>query len=95
MASLDSDAVRTALTRKLGCKEEKDSDHIRFVLRDTNNKILSRTMISHGSKHVITDNLINKMTRQIKLGTNNNFVRMVQCSLTAEDCLRIIRDACK
>ena len=93
MASLDSDQVRSALKAKLKCEEQKDSDHYRYILRDSDGKILSRTMISLGPKHTIGDTIVNKMAHQIKLGTTKNFVEMVQCSLSAEECLKIIRSA--
>jgi hypothetical protein len=92
MASLDSEAVKRALLTKMKCSEEKGHDHIRYVLRD-GNKILSRTMISHGSRHTIRDPLIHKMARQIQLGTNANFVDMVSCKKSREECLEIIRAA--
>ena len=92
MASLDSEEVKKALKNKLGCTEEKDGDHLRYSLWD-DGILLSRTKISHGSRHTIGDTLVSKMTRQIKLGTNGNFVGMVQCSLSKEKCLEIIRAA--
>lgn len=92
MASLDSDEVKRQLKTKLGCEEQIDRDHIWYILRD-GGKMLSRTKISHGAKHSLGDTLINKMAHQIKLGTNSNFVGMVSCSKSKEDCLTIIRSA--
>ena len=92
MAALDSEEVKRALITKLGCSEEKGHDHIRYVLRD-GEKILSRTMISHGPRHTIRDTLIHKMARQIQLGTNKNFFEMVSCTKSREECLEMIRAA--
>lgn len=94
MAALDSEEVKKALKSKLGCTEEKQRDHIRYVLRD-GDKILSRTMISHGPRQTLGDTLIHKMARQIQLGTSRNFVEMVSCTKTREECLTIIRTAMK
>jgi hypothetical protein len=90
MAALDSDRVRTALETKLGCKPD-ETDHHRFVLRDEDGTILASTKISHGPKHSIGPTLIAKMARQIRLGTSANFVAMVKCPLTRDECLTIIR----
>jgi hypothetical protein len=90
MAALDSEEVKKALKNKLGCIEEVDGDHIRYSLWE-NGKLLSRTKISHGPRHTIGDTLVSKMSRQIKLGTNSNFVGMVSCSLSKEKCVEIIR----
>ena len=93
MASLESDKVRRALASKLGCKEENAKDHIWFLLRDEKGKLLSKTKISHGPKHRIGDTLIGKMTRQIMLGTSSNFVSLVNCTKTREECLAIIKSS--
>ncbi len=92
MASLDSDKVKGALKQKMGCVEEREHDHIRYVLMD-GDRILCRTKVSHGPKHTIGEVLIAKMARQFKLGTSANFVAMVQCTKSREECLAIIRAA--
>ena len=91
MAALESDKVRSALTSKLKCVEQS-SDHYRYILYDDDGKtILATTMVSHGGKHTIGDALIPKMARQLKLGTSANFVGLVQCTKSREDCLAIIK----
>lgn len=92
MAALDSDKVSSALKDKMGCVEERGSDHIRYVLRD-GDTILCRTKISHGPKHAIGATLISKMAHQLRLGSAANFVAMVQCTKSTEECLAIIRSA--
>lgn len=95
MASLGSDKVRRALTSKLGCEEETGKDHIWFLLRDEKGTLLSKTKISNGPKHTIGDTIISMMTRQIMLGTTSNFVGMVNCSKTKEDCIAFIKQMCR
>ena len=90
MAALDSDAVRKALTTKLGCVEDSSGDHYRYILRDGTGHILGSTKISHGPKHTVGDALIPKMARQLNLGTSANFVAMVKCTKSGEECLAII-----
>lgn len=94
MAALDSDKVRQELRTKLGCREETGKDHYWYVLEDENGKLISRTKVSLGSKHTIGDTLIAKMTRQIRLGTIANFVGMVNCSKSREECLAVIYSLC-
>jgi|GEM_PF-3272947 hypothetical protein len=89
MSAIDSDHIRSALKTKLGC-EEVSSDHYRYILRDQKGTILASTKISHGPKHPISDSLLTKMARQMRLGTKANFVAMVNCTLKKEDCLTII-----
>jgi hypothetical protein len=91
MAALDSERVKSALISKLKCKQD-ESDHHRYILYDRDGKtILASTKISHGSKHDIGDTLLSLMARQMRLGTKANFVGMVQCTLSYEDCLTIIK----
>jgi hypothetical protein len=92
MASLDSDEVIRALKIKLGCREDVGRDHIRYELWD-GEMLLSRTKVSHGAKHTIGESLINKMARQIGLGTNSNFVGLVKCSKSKDECLKIVRES--
>ena len=90
MPALDSNDVRSALKNKLGCQEQS-TDHYRDILYDEAGRILATTKVSHGPKHTIGDNLIPKMARQIKLGTTANFVALVRCTKSREDCLAVIK----
>ncbi|SRR5579885_1291030 len=91
MGALDSERVKSALMTKLKCRQD-ESDHHRYLLYAEDGKtILASTKISHGRRHDIGDALISLMARQMRLGTKANFVGMVQCTLSREDCLRIIR----
>jgi len=94
MPALESDKVRQELRNKLGCTEERGRDHYRYVLREKQGKILSVTKVSLGAKHTIGSQLISLMTRQIRLGTSANFVGMVACTKTRDECLEIIREHC-
>jgi len=91
MPSLDSDKVQHELKSKLGCKEETGKDHYWYLLEDENGRLISKTKISLGPKHIIGDSLITKMSRQIRLVTAANFVGMVKCTRSREECLAIIR----
>jgi hypothetical protein len=94
MACLESDRVREQLKNKLGCVEETGKDHYWYVLYDESGKILSRTKISLGAKHALGPALIALMTRQIRLIKKSNFVEMVNCSLSKDECLKIIKSQC-
>lgn len=76
MPTLESSDVASALAGKLGCKT-RETDHTWFLLYDPQGKLLSKTYISHGAKHTITERLISMMSKQIKLGTIANFVALV------------------
>ncbi len=91
MPALDSDKVKEQLKNKLGCTEENGKDHYKYVLKNEQGKILSATKVSLGAKHAIGPHLLSLMTRQIRLGKAANFVGMVNCSKTREECLAIIR----
>jgi hypothetical protein len=92
MAALDSDKVSSALKEKMGCVEERGNDHIRYILWD-GDMILCRTKISHSPKHIIGPTLVAKMAQQFRVGTSANFVAMVQCTKSKQECLAIIRAA--
>lgn len=91
MASLNSDDVASALKTKLGCVEQRDRDHVWFELYD-GSTLLARTKLSHGARHALGDTLIHLMAAQMRLGTNSNFVRMVKCQLSKEQCITVIRN---
>lgn len=91
MAALDSERAKHALLSKLQCRQD-ESDHHRYILYSEDGKtILGSTKISHGPRHDLGDTLISLMSRQMRLGTKANFVGMVQCTLSREDCLAIIK----
>jgi len=89
MASLNSDDIRKQLKNKLGCVE-MTGDYYFYTLHE-GGKIIGRTKVSLGAKHIVGDVLIGKMTRQIGLGTAANFVGMVSCSKSKDECLAVIK----
>jgi hypothetical protein len=93
MATFDSDKVNTALTSKLKCERITDRDHVNYLLHDTDGTLIGTTCMSHGSKHTIDEHLIKHMTRQIGLMTSKNFANFVSCTLSAADCIAIIKQA--
>ena len=90
MAALDSNDVRDALKTKLGCKETA-TDHYRYTLYGEDGTVLGSTKVSLGAKHTIGDVLIGVMARQLRIGTAANFVGMVKCTKTREECLAVIK----
>ena len=91
MACLDSDRVRQQLRNKLRCEEVMGKDHYWYILADDDGKMLSRTKVSLGAKHSIGPRLVSLMARQILLLTAANFVEMVDCTKSRDECLAIIR----
>lgn len=91
MACLDSDKVRQQLKIKLRCEEVRGKDHYWYILADDDGKILSKTKISLGAKHSIGPKLVSLMARQILLLSAGNFVEMVDCTKSRDECLALIR----
>lgn len=93
MATLESDKVHTALSVKLGCETDMTKrDHDWYLVKESE-IFLSSTFMSKGSKHTLNAPLVSKMAKQLKLGGAGNLVKLVDCTLSKEECLAIIRDA--
>jgi hypothetical protein len=91
MATLQSDKLHEALTKKLNCEIDlKKRDHNWYYVRDAG-KIVASTFMSKGAKHTISDILVSKMAKQLKVGTSGMLIRFVGCTISREDCLKIIR----
>jgi len=92
MATLESDKVREILTSKLKCEVEKSKrDHDWFVVKDQG-QVLATTSMSKGSKETLRDTLVSYMAKQLKLGGAGNFVKLVGCKLSRDECITIIRN---
>lgn len=76
--------------RKKGFKRE-DKHHIFYQLWVDEKKTTIYTKVSHGSSEV-HDSLLGQMARQLRLD-RNQFCELVDCSLTHEDYLAILRTA--
>lgn len=92
MPRLESDEVVTALTSKLGAVE-RQKHHRYFYVYDEQGRHVSHTNVSHGSKHTISNSLATQMARQVGLGTAQNLVKLVRCTLGGEEALAIIKQA--
>ena len=78
---------------KMGCEvEDSKRDHDWYLVADQG-KFLSRTCLSKGKKHTLFEKRVSEMARQLGLGTASNFVKFVDCTLTKEGALEIIRAA--
>jgi uncharacterized membrane protein YjjP (DUF1212 family) len=90
MATLDSDKLRRALEGKLGCYvDDKKREHIWFYLKE-NGVIISRTMISKGSKETLRDELLSRIGKQLGLGAGN-LVKFEKCTISKEEAIQMIR----
>lgn len=71
--------------------KRKDTHHTFYHLWVDDKKTTIYTKVSHGSNEV-PDPLLGQMAKQVKL-TRNQFCELVDCSLTQEGYLAILRDA--
>lgn len=93
MPSLESDKVRGALRRKLGCVEDEQRDHVVYWIIDpSTGKKLRYTKVSHGPKHSISSTLVAQMARQFAL-TTTQFCDFVGCSFGGDKVIEIVRAA--
>lgn len=91
MSSLHTDQVRSALKAKLKC----ESRRVAIIIVNPSGQrwqLLSYHDFARAETHNRRHDS-DKIAHQIKLGTTKNFAAMVQCSLSAEECLKIIRAA--
>jgi predicted RNA binding protein YcfA (HicA-like mRNA interferase family) len=89
MKPLPARSVAAALTRKGFVKRENDHTHYHF--RHAGKDVGVATMISHGEKEIGVG-LIKRMRAQLRLATNADFVRFVECPLTHEKYVGILKD---
>lgn len=68
----------------------REGNHQFFHLLVGGKKTTVWTKISHGKKE-LNDNLLALMSRQVKL-TRSDFDDLINCPLTSEEYLRILRD---
>jgi hypothetical protein len=91
MATLQSDKLHEALTKKMNCEIDlKKRDHNWYYVKDAG-KAVASTFMSKGAKHTISDMIVSKMAKQLKVGTSGTLVKFVACTVSKEDCLKIIR----
>lgn len=80
--------VASALSRK--GFEKRQNDHTYFHFKYRGRDVGVSTMISHGEKE-IGFGLIKRMRAQLRLETNSDFARFVECPLTHEEYLATLR----
>jgi predicted RNA binding protein YcfA (HicA-like mRNA interferase family) len=80
--------VAAALSRK--GFEKRQNDHTYFHFRYHGRDVGVSTMISHGEKE-IGFGLIKRMRAQMRLETNADFARFVECPLTLEEYVATLR----
>jgi len=91
MATIESDKAHDKLVNKLHCHvEDKKRDHDWYFVFDAG-KYLSRTCISKGPRHTIREKLAGKMAHQLGVGTTANLIDFLDCKISKEECLTIIR----
>jgi len=88
--SLDSDEVAKVLLDKMGAKTENKS-HKFFYIYDDDGTRVAQTWISHGSRHSIDGSLLTLMARQLRLDVSRNLVKLVDCTLSRDEALAIIK----
>ena len=80
--------VASALSRKGFEKRQTDHTHYHFKYRGRDVGVA--TMISHGERE-IGIGLIKRMRAQLRLQTNADFARFVECPLTFEEYVSILK----
>jgi hypothetical protein len=80
--------VAAALTRKGFV--ERENDHTYYHFQHEGKDIGVFTMISHGEREIRAP-LARKMRQQMRLETNADFERFVECPLSREDYEEILR----
>jgi len=90
MSTFKTREVSAALQRK--GFELRDSHHSMFHLRVDGKDVGIHTKISHGERD-IDDTLAGLMRKQMKLSTRKEFALFVECPMTFNEYLGILRSA--
>ena len=80
--------VERALTKK-GFTLEKKRDHNYYFLYLNGKKTIINTKVSHGSHKDISDGLLNKMMKQMKL-PKKEFDEYMNCTFSKEEYLNYL-----
>jgi predicted RNA binding protein YcfA (HicA-like mRNA interferase family) len=80
--------VAAALSRK--GFEKRENDHTYYHFKYKGLDVGVSTMISHGEKE-IGIGLVKRMRAQMRLATNADFARFVECPLTLGEYLTILK----
>ena len=89
MSGLESNKVERCLLNKMKA-ERRDSFDWRYIIYNDQGKQISATRLSKGAKHTLGPKRVREMAHQIGLHTAQQFVNLVQCTLSREAALAII-----
>ncbi len=89
MAGLESDKVERALLRKMQAVRREGKDW-QYIIYNDQKKQVSRTRLSKGAKHSLGPNRVSEMAHQLGLKTSQQFIDLVNCSLSREKALEIM-----
>lgn len=70
---------------------EEKADRVYYIY-DDNDDLVCSTSISQGGKETLRDNRIAGMRRQLCLSTSQQLVDLVDCRLSRESALKIMRE---
>jgi predicted RNA binding protein YcfA (HicA-like mRNA interferase family) len=88
MANLNAKDVKSALLKK-GFKQSEGHHH--FFEFKHGDKVIAKTKMSHNDQD-IGDNLISKMFRQCQMNKKKEFIDFVDCTVSQEDYVQILRN---
>ncbi len=91
MPRIDSDKMDRALRGKMKAEIEEKADRVYYIY-DDNDDLVCSTSISQGGKETLRDNRIAGMRRQLCLSTSQQLVDLVDCRLSRESALKIMRE---
>src|SRR5262245_30169292 len=92
MGRLDSDKVDRALRSKVKA-ERLDRGDWYCKIYDEQGFVCS-TSLSKGSKETLRDNRVAEVRRQLGLDTSRQLIDLVECRLSGEEALKIMRKNC-
>lgn len=86
--NIKTNKIDGSLCRK-GFERKNDADHVQYILYINGLKTRIRTKISHGENE-IGDDLISKMSRQLKL-SKKQFLDLIECPLSKEEYVKLLQ----
>jgi hypothetical protein len=90
MPSLQSNAVESALRKKM--KAERSNKHDRYLnIYDDEGLKVCYTRISHGAKETLSTNRVSQMASQLRLDNAQSLVNLVNCSLDGDAALAMMK----
>jgi hypothetical protein len=90
MSTLESDKVEKSLRNKMEAEREDAGDWF-FIICDDKGDYVASTSLSKGAKHTLGEKRVNQMAHQLRLSTSKQFVDLVQCTLSRDKALKIMK----